>query len=118
MIVLLCFITNIDGQTIVQKDSNSVIVQKEEFRHIVSSIAELQALSKLYQLQKKEIALKDFLSTCKDSIIIQKEDIIQKQDEYIRNANKEMSSFWNKNKFYIGTVTGVTATVLTLILIR
>jgi len=103
------------GQTITQKDSNSVIIVKNEFKFIIERFAELESVKKTNLLLNSEIRINKFIGDAKDSMLIAKERTIEKYSSFVKEQQKQIienSSFWNKNKFYLGAATGIAVSVV------
>jgi len=94
-------------------DSNSIKIDKEEFKFIINSFNELKACKELYniQLTKEKIYL---------NIITDKDSIIQLKDKIILNLSNQIKLIQPKwyDKFYIGAAAGIGLSIIIFILAK
>jgi len=94
-------------------DSNSVRVDKEEFKFIINSLNELKTCRELYniQLTKEKIYL---------NIITDKDSILQLKDKVILNLSNQIKLIQQRwyDKFYIGAAASFGLSIILFILAK
>jgi hypothetical protein len=113
ILILLLSSTIAQGQLIHPADSNNVLVPKNEFKSIIQTFIEYNALQRIHKETTAQLPIFERIITDKDSIIALRENDIDLLKEKLKDISP---AFWNN--FIFGFASGIAILTAIILLIR